>query len=271
MILDGGDGRPTGDGAYTQLQGPGSGTVYSVAGSSGKTSAGALNHNAMFISLQRLASVVLDIDGDAISFTSIDENGVVLDSFRLEEASVGICNGDGGDQLGCTNCPCMNNAAPGTLGGCLNSVSSSARLIASGNPSMTLPSGSTVDLRFSLTGAPASAFCILNSGDAVAPTGAANPCFGQSSGVQAVQFDGLRCAVVNTRRHGGRSADSNGDVGATNNPWGGEGAPALGLVQFAGFVSGQTRYFQVINRDDPTLACMRGLNTSQALEIRFTP
>ncbi len=271
MVFDSGDGRPAGDGAYQQLSGGNAGTVYTVAGSSGKISSGPLDHNAMFVSLQRLASVVLDIDGDSLDMTTIDENGIVIDSFRLEEAPRALCSGDGGDQLGCTNCPCMNNALPGTIGGCLNSVSTSAELIASGNRSASLPSGATIDLRFGLTGAPPSAFCILNSGDALAPTGMANPCFGNGSGVQAVQFDGLRCAVVNTRRHGGRSADPNGEIGATNMPWGGEGNPAVGVVQFAGFVSGQTRFFQVINRDNPLLSCMRGLNTSQALEIQFTP
>ena len=271
MVLDSGDGRPTGDGAYTQLQGPGAGTVYTVAGSSGKTSFGSLNHNAMFVSLRRLASVVLDIDGDSIDLTTIDENGVVLDSFRLEEASIGFCNGDGGDQLGCTNCPCMNDAPLGTIGGCLNSVSTSAKLIASGNASISLPSGSAVDLRFDLTGAPPSAFCLLVSGDALAPGNTSNPCFGMDSGLQSLNYDGLRCAILNTRRHGGRSADVNGEVGFTNNGWGGANAPNAGLVQQAGFVSGQTRFFQAINRDNPTLACMRGLNSSQALEIRFTP
>ena len=85
-------------------------------------------------------------------------------------------------------------------------------------------------------------------------------------------FDGLRCAIVNTRRHGGRSADLNGEVGVTNNPWGGEGGPPVGIANAgSGFVAGQTRYFQIVNRDDPLLSCMRGLNTSQAVAVTFTP
>ncbi len=188
------------------------------------------------------------------------------------EEFTSYCTGDGGDQLGCTNCPCMNNAPVGTNGGCLNSAVTSARLSASGDPSVSLPASITTDLRFALHLAPPSAFCILNSGDALAPTNVANPCFGLGSGAQAMQFDGLRCAVVNTRRHGGRSADGSGNVGLTNNPWGGEGAPGVGLaVQGSGFVAGQTRYFQVVHRDDPLSSCMRGLNTSQASEVTFTP
>ncbi len=183
-----------------------------------------------------------------------------------------LCSGDGGDQLGCTNCPCSNNAPQGTVGGCLNSAATSATLAASGDPSVSLPLGALTDLRFELTGAPPSAFCILNSGDGVAPSSAANPCFGLASGTQSFSFDGLRCAIQNTRRHGGRSADATGAVGVTNNPWGGEAAPTEGLAGGdAPFVAGQTRYFQVIHRDDPSLVCMRGLNTSQAVEITFIP
>ena len=183
-----------------------------------------------------------------------------------------LCNGDGGNQLGCTDCPCMNNASPGTIGGCLNSAGSSARLEVRGDPSVSLPSGDATDLRFSISGAPATAFCILNSGDALAPSNAVNPCFGLDSGAQSAVFDGLRCAIVNTRRHGGRAADASGDVGMTNAPWGGEGGPAVGIANAGpGFVAGQTRYFQVINRDDALLSCMRGLNTSQAVEVTFTP
>lgn len=180
------------------------------------------------------------------------------------------CNGDGGNQVGCTNCPCGNESVPGTIGGCLNSVGTSARLAASGSASIHLPPNATNDLRFSISGAPPNAFCILTSGDGVAPGNMANPCFGMSSGVQSVAFDGLRCAIINTRRHGGRSADANGDVGVTNSPWGGEGGPPAGLAD-AGVVLtfGQTRFWQVINRDDALLNCMRGLNTSQAIEITF--
>jgi hypothetical protein len=182
-----------------------------------------------------------------------------------------FCNGDGGDQMGCTNCPCMNNAPPGTIGGCLNSVGTSARLIGSGSTSVTLPPGSTDDLRFDLTGAPPTAFCVLLSGAALAPQNMANPCFGLDSGAQASDRDGLRCAVQGTRRHGGRSADMNGDVGITNNGWGGASAPPAGIAIAGGaFAGGQTRFFQVTHREDAALGCMRGLNTSQAVALTFT-
>ncbi len=182
------------------------------------------------------------------------------------------CNGDGGDQLGCTDCPCGNNTPMDTVGGCINSSNNGTRLLPSGDPSISLPSGETTDLRFGASGAPANSFCILNSGDGLAPGNMANPCFGTGNGAQAAVFDGLRCAVANTLRHGGRSADVNGDVGVTNNPWGGEGGPPVGIAQQgAGFSIGQTRYFQIIHRDDPLAVCTRGLNTSQAVEVVFLP
>ncbi len=199
-----------------------------------------------------------------------NSNGVLDSCEPMGFAS--FCTGDGGNQTGCTDCPCSNNAIPGSGGGCLNSAGTGAQLSASGDPSVSLPMGDTTDLRFALAGAPASAFTILNSGDNVAPTGMANPCFGLGSGIQAMQFDGLRCAVTSTRRHGGRSADANGEIGVTNDPWGGEGPPGVGVaIAGVGFVAGQTRYFQVILRDDPLLGCMRGLNTSQAVEVTFAP
>ena len=42
------------------------GAVYIVAGSSGKTSGGSLNHPAMFISLRTLGSMVLDFDANQL-------------------------------------------------------------------------------------------------------------------------------------------------------------------------------------------------------------
>ncbi len=187
-------------------------------------------------------------------------------TFTRTTPAAEYCNGDGGDQLGCTDCPCGNEATPGTVGGCLNSASRSARLLCSGSASVSADT-----LRFELRDAPASAFSILTAGDTLAPTGMANPCFGSGNGVQAIAFDGLRCAVVNTRRHGGRAANANGDVGTTGPGWGGVDNPQIGLAAQGGYPAGQTRFFQVIYRDDPALSCMRGLNTTQAVGTTFTP
>ena len=182
-----------------------------------------------------------------------------------------FCNGDGGDQAGCTDCPCGNNSPAGTIGGCLNSSGRGARLVASGDPSVSLPIGSASDLRFGATAVTPNSLCVLNSGDALAPTNPSNACFGLDSGIVDSVFDGLRCTVSNTQSHDGRSSDLAGEVGTTPNPWGGEANPADGIVVAAGFGAGQTRFFQVIHRDSVAVNCMTGLSTSQAIRVTFAP
>ena len=86
MKKDGGDGREDGDGAYEKLLGQGTGnegTVYAVAGSSGKISNAALNHPAMFISLGVLGSMVLDVYGNRLDAVFLDSTGAVQDYFTL--------------------------------------------------------------------------------------------------------------------------------------------------------------------------------------------
>ena len=115
---------------------------------------------------------------------------------------------------------------------------------------------------------------MLLSGSAVAPQSTGNICFGQGSGAQFLDRDGLRCAIMNLKRHGGRSANMMGMINDSAGPsrvWGGEAQPHGGIYMQGGFAAGETRYFQVTHREDPTLSCMRGLNTSQAIEVVFTP
>ena len=87
MILDNGNGREGGDGAY--FKGPAAplandGAVYAVAGSSGKaTGSGLLNHPAMYYSIKNLGSVVLDVDGSRLDAVFISQTGAVLDSFTM--------------------------------------------------------------------------------------------------------------------------------------------------------------------------------------------
>ena len=59
------------------------GAVYAVAGSSGKISGGPLDHPAMFISLNRLGSMVLDFDGNRLDAVFLDDLGAVGDSFTV--------------------------------------------------------------------------------------------------------------------------------------------------------------------------------------------
>jgi len=81
-----GDGRTTGDGAYTKAMLaplPNSGIVHTVAGSAGQISGGTLDHPAMFVSLNVLGSVVLDVDGRRLDLQFLDSTGVVRDSFTI--------------------------------------------------------------------------------------------------------------------------------------------------------------------------------------------
>ena len=86
MVLDGGDGRPEGDGAYGKPSpgpAPHEGAVYSVVGCSGQVSGGTLDHPAMFISLSQLGSLVLDVDGATLTARFLGTGGAVLDSYTV--------------------------------------------------------------------------------------------------------------------------------------------------------------------------------------------
>ncbi len=88
MILDGGDGRTDGTGAYTKHglgPMPHLGAVYAVPGSSGQTSGGSLNHPAMFVSLNVLGSMVLDVDGDRLDAAFVNSLGDVQDHFTIQK------------------------------------------------------------------------------------------------------------------------------------------------------------------------------------------
>jgi PKD repeat protein len=90
MMVDGGNGQVGGSGAYKKpTQGPASheGTVYVVAGSSGQVSGGALDHPAMFFSLNQLGSLVLDVDGRRLDARFLEATGAISDSFTLFKGS----------------------------------------------------------------------------------------------------------------------------------------------------------------------------------------
>ncbi|HEY0710290.1 MAG TPA: metallophosphoesterase [Polyangia bacterium] len=90
MKLDAGDGREGGSGAY---QKPSltpvahQGAVYVVAGSSGQTGGGSLDHPAMFVSLDELGSLVLDVDGARLDARFLRETGAIVDSFTMLKAT----------------------------------------------------------------------------------------------------------------------------------------------------------------------------------------
>jgi hypothetical protein len=84
-LKDGGDGREDGDGAYHKAPIPHAGAVYCVAGSSGKTSDGDLDHPVMFYSVERLGSLVLDVDRDRMDVRFVNASAVVEDRFTLRK------------------------------------------------------------------------------------------------------------------------------------------------------------------------------------------
>lgn len=85
MKLDGGDGREDGAGAYHKPEGlsTNQGAVYAVAGSSGKISGGTLNHPAMFVSVNVLGSMVLDLNGNRLDAVFLNASGVTQDHFTI--------------------------------------------------------------------------------------------------------------------------------------------------------------------------------------------
>jgi len=90
MKKNGGDGREGGNGAYTKPStgpAPNEGAVYAVAGSSGQISGGLLNHPAMFISLNSLGSMVLDVDTNRLDAKFLNSAGGVADHFTLIKGS----------------------------------------------------------------------------------------------------------------------------------------------------------------------------------------
>ena len=86
---DGGSGRePT---PYQKPAGlaPHQGAVYTVAGSSGQTAGGALNHPAMFISLNVLGSLMLDFQTNRLDLSFLNSSGVVEDEFTIVKGASG--------------------------------------------------------------------------------------------------------------------------------------------------------------------------------------
>ena len=224
--------------------------------------------------LFRDSVVSVDVTQGATYFISVspfgsgDQGEAFILNVELTAMFTDVCIGDGGDQFGCTDCPCGNNASPGTIGGCLNSASDSARLTLEGSNSLT-----TSDLSFEMSGGTPDSFAILTSGSGIAPGNPANPCFAQNpgSGITSNSLDGLRCRIGTVFRHGSRAIDAAGFVGPQGPPPGGFWNTALGNVPNYNFAPGEQRYFQVFYREIATAGCMTGLNTSQAVEVTFAP
>jgi hypothetical protein len=88
-IIDGNSGRVDVSGAYTKtaVGVDNAGVVYSVVGASGKISGGSLNHPAMYLSLNELGSMVLDVDGLTLNAKYIGSTGTVRDYFTITKGT----------------------------------------------------------------------------------------------------------------------------------------------------------------------------------------
>lgn len=84
-ILDGSHGRPGVDGPYRKQAGSHTGTVYVVAGTSGRADPFRGTHPVMVESLSVMGSLLLDIEGDMMRVRFIDEKGDVRDHFAIEK------------------------------------------------------------------------------------------------------------------------------------------------------------------------------------------
>jgi hypothetical protein len=89
MLIDSGDGKESGNGAYVKPSASNAGTVYTVTGSAGKVGSGPLDHPAMYTSQELAGSVALDIDGDRLDLTFVDIDGLVADSFTMRKHHTG--------------------------------------------------------------------------------------------------------------------------------------------------------------------------------------
>lgn len=81
-----GNGQVDGDGPYTKSKlgtVKNEGAVYVVAGSSGKTGNGSLDHPVMVISHKRMGSLVLDVNGNHLDATFVEPEAKVTDTFRI--------------------------------------------------------------------------------------------------------------------------------------------------------------------------------------------
>ena len=186
-----------------------------------------------------------------------------------------FCFGDGGDQMGCTDCPCGNNAPAGTISGCAHSQSNSlfggrgARLLHG------VGCAPIADFCFELQEAKPNSFAVLVSASSMAPTGTA-PCASLNPGsgiAQPLVLDGLRCVVSSGSgsllRHGTRAIDASGYVGP--NGIGSESAWGNCSATFpnSGFSAGTTRHFQAFYRGGASGGCGTQLNSSQGVTVEF--
>jgi len=80
-LYNGGDGDPTGDGAYSTLNGEG--TVYITAGNSGKITGTLTRHAAIYAPIYERGSLVIDVSNQVMQVRLLDDQARVRDDFTI--------------------------------------------------------------------------------------------------------------------------------------------------------------------------------------------
>ena len=93
-----GDGKADGNGVYQKDRNETEGAVYITTGSAGQISGGDLNHQAMFVSLNKLGSCVMEIEADGkggqnLNVKFIRENGDIDDYFSINKTEISLAEG----------------------------------------------------------------------------------------------------------------------------------------------------------------------------------
>ena len=88
-----GDGKIDGNGAYKKTNKATEGAVYITTASTGQISGGDLNHKAMFISLNKLGSCVMEVENDGkggqnLTVKFIRENNEIDDYFTINKSGI---------------------------------------------------------------------------------------------------------------------------------------------------------------------------------------
>jgi len=161
-----------------------------VAGSSGHTSGGALNHPVMYLSLNQLGSLVLDIDGDRLDATFVNNTGAIQDYLTILKAPQG-------------------NQAPTVNAGVDQAVILPASASLDGTVSDDgLPPGSTLTTTWSqLSGPGTVTFANANAVDTTASFSAAGTYALRLTATDSARTTGCRIRRGRSPRPGARSAD----------------------------------------------------------------
>lgn len=188
---------------------------------------------------RRIAGVV------QVVFTAdVDVSGTVLEGLFVVDVSDSdgaFCAGDGTG----TPCPCANESALGADEGCLNSLGTGGKLVASGTASIASDS-----IILTGSGMPASS-ALYFQGTGVAGLGAGT-----------VFGDGLRCASGSIVR-----------LGTKTNVAGGSQYPELGdlSVSVRGLVTPGLRTYQIWYRNAASFCTVSTFNLSNGWRLTWTP